>query len=394
MNPEQFIFEMYETMECQSTMYTRMAITKNIGLYYSMKRSIGQIDSFMVPFRDKVKTELIRQKIDFDSLLTYMIDNDEYNCVYYAAATRFSPKAGLSDLDLLANVPRTKTITPYVDHVDLDIYSLIVISFIYDNFRPSTLDIAQVVKEEIFGYPTNSYNLTKVNGAIFKRDGLIFGGKGYLYSYFVPKVFIDQYDPMPGFAQIIYENTQDCDIFFRLDERLAMPADEYENYTGVGYARYYGPSFKFDGSTLSDYKTVIVHIDDTTGAKLLMVIKKDYDQTVRKPFWHIEIEALPNPTKKSGFITTTFLHGKYYPERKIFSHIDYAKNRYEAEVYYEKFCDSTDGAPIDTYTDRKELHYKIWCIENGEFTIETWYRLMIISLPPKYQPLLNEILEC
>ena len=72
MNPEQFIFEMYETKECQSTMYTRMAITKNIGLYHSMKGNIGQIDSFMVPFRDKVKTELIRQNIDLDSLLTYM----------------------------------------------------------------------------------------------------------------------------------------------------------------------------------------------------------------------------------------------------------------------------------------------------------------------------------
>lgn len=121
---------------------------------------------------------------------------------------------------------------------------------------------------------------------------------------------------------------------------------------------------------------------------------------MRKPFWHIEIETLPNPSNKLGFVTTTFLHGQYYPERKIFSHIDYAKNRYKAEVYYEKFRDSTDGAPIDTgpayatYTDSKELHYKIWCIENGEFTIETWYRLMIISLPSKYQILLNEILEC
>ena len=77
MTPEQFIFEMYESAECQSSMYARMAITKKINLYYSMKRNIGQIHSFMVPFRDKVKAELIRQKMDLDSLLAYMIPHIE-----------------------------------------------------------------------------------------------------------------------------------------------------------------------------------------------------------------------------------------------------------------------------------------------------------------------------
>ena len=71
----------------------------------------------------------------------------------------------------------------------------------------------------------------------------------------------------------------------------------------------------------------------------------------------------------------------YYPRRKIFTHIDYTKNRYGKEEYFEKYIDSTDGAPIDTYTASRDLHYKIWCIEKGEFTIETWYKLMIVSLP-------------
>ena len=28
---------------------------------------------------------------------------------------------------------------------------------------------------------------------------------------------------------------------------------------------------------------------------------------------------------------------------------------------------------------------KIWCIENGEFSHDTWYKLMIVSLGTKYQ---------
>lgn len=39
-----------------------------------------------------------------------------------------------------------------------------------------------------------------------------------------------------------------------------------------------------------------------------------------------------------------------------------------------------------------ELHYKIWCIENGRYTREVWYNLMTASLNEKYRTLLDEIL--
>lgn len=57
------------------------------------------------------------------------------------------------------------------------------------------------------------------------------------------------------------------------------------------------------------------------------------------------------------------------------------------------YTDTQNGIPIDQYTETKDLHYKIWCIENGEFTEETWYKLMIVSLCEEYQVLLNEILS-
>jgi hypothetical protein len=81
----------------------------------------------------------------------------------------------------------------------------------------------------------------------------------------------------------------------------------------------------------------------------------------------------------------------YYPDRDVFTHIDYTKNQYELKDYLLKYSESINEVPIDFYT-AKELHYKIWCVENGEYSRNTWYAFMITSLTPKYQKLLNEIL--
>ena len=124
-----------------------------------------------------------------------------------------------------------------------------------------------------------------------------------------------------------------------------------------------------------------------------MVIKKKEDQNTKEEFWHIEIETLPYKENSDGHMITTFLHGMYYPKRDVFTHIDYTKNQYSGSIYVKKYADSVDGMPIDQYTETRDLHYKIWCIENGEFSKSTWYKLMYISLEDKYQRLLNEILS-
>ena len=67
----------------------------------------------------------------------------------------------------------------YQNYEDMNKVALIVVSFVFDNLYPSKVDIADVVGKEEFAYPINQYGLTKVNGAIFRKDGLIFDGKGY-----------------------------------------------------------------------------------------------------------------------------------------------------------------------------------------------------------------------
>lgn len=393
MEPELFILEMAESKECQKIMYKRLSIHMLIGLYYSMKPQRGVIDPFMIPFRDYIKEQLVEKEVNIDDLLKFIIENDKSGCALFLSAYLFKPKEDLSWNDFMVEITTYKIISPLVDGFDFDAFSLIVVSYILDNFYTRTINIKEIVGKEEFIYPTNQYGLTKVNEAVFKKDGLIFKGKGYYYNFFTEKMMLNQYDKTVGFAKIIQDETKNCDILYRIDERLAVPASEYYDYTGVSFAKYRGPQFLFENTKLDNGKTIIVHIDEESLDKMLMVIKKDKDQNTNEEFWHIEIETLPYRNTLEGDMITTFLHGMYYPCKNLFTHIDFTKNQYSGDVYMQKYLDSNNGITIDHYTETRELHYKIWCIENGEFTKETWYKLMIVSLPEKYQKLLNEILS-
>lgn len=392
MEPELFLLEMAETEECKSITYKRLAIREFMGLYFSQKRKIGQIDPFMIPFGEVIKNSIKEYEVNIDDLVKYMIDNDKSNCALFAATAWFKPKAKLSSGAYYSAIAKYKIITPFVEEVDLDAVALMVVCFVFDNLTPTKIDISEFVKGEVFAYPTNQYGLTKVNGAVFKLDGLIFNGKGYYYNILTNKAPVNSIDTMVGFARIIHDETKKCDILYRLDERLSVPESEYYDYTGAAFAKFRGPQFNFDRSNLNGKKTITVHIDEETMDKLLMVVKQGIDQNTGEEFWHIEIETLPYRDSTNGYVITTFLHGMYYPHKDVFTHIDYTKNQYSGNVYSQKYADSQNGIPIDQYTETRDLHYKIWCIENGEFTRETWYKLMIISLSESYQRLLNEIL--
>ena len=85
----------------------------------------------------------------------------------------------------------------------MDVLALIIVSFILDNLCERRLDIREIVKKEVFIYPTNQYGLTNITGAVFKKDGLIFDGKGYYYNIFTNKTIIETFDRTVGFAKII-----------------------------------------------------------------------------------------------------------------------------------------------------------------------------------------------
>lgn len=394
MDIEEFLLDLLESEECKAITYKCQSICEYMGLYYENKPVQWEIDNFMIPFRNEINKRLADQQINIDELAKYMISTDKSNCALYAFSTRFQRKEDLTELQYLGAIARNQIITPFVNQVDMDTYALIVESYIFDNLVPQIVQIRDIVGHEIFAYETNQYNLTKINGAIFKKDGMIFAGKGYYYNLYTNKELLGCHDTMPAFARIITDYGSDFDILYRLDERLSMPENEYRDYSRVKFQKFYGPQFRFDGSTLKEFKTLIVHMNPDNMAKLLMVVKRNVETDIEDEFWHIEIETLPYPKQNhTGDFVTTFLHGMYHPEKKIFSHIDYTKNVYDNCLYREKYQDSQNGASIDSYTENRSLHYKIWCIENGEFSIDMWYRLIVVSLTKQYQALFEEMMR-
>ena len=331
---------------------------------------------FLVPLVNRVGELFCAKGISGDNILNYMEKNDSHGWVMYYD-TAFIRKPGV-----------TETI-----QVDAEFLFLIITGFILDTFGKKHIDINEMVEGEQFAYETNQYRLTAVPGVVFKTDSFIFDGKAYVYNILTNKSKIEFFDTMPGFAKIITEDVGTGDILLRLDERLAVPAEQIISYSTINFEKFRGPQFHFADTDLAKAKTIIVHIDPKTCDKLLMVIKKDYDAVQKKSFLHVEIETLPycHAGMNNFPCITTFLHGMYYPEDDVFTHIDYTKNQYIYADYEKKYADADPDVPVDFYAEKK-LHYKIWCIENGRYSRETWYKLMVASLHEKYHSLLDEIL--
>lgn len=230
---------------------------------------------------------------------------------------------------------------------------------------------------------------------VFHNDYFVFENKAYLYNILTNIIPVSFGDVMPGFARVISEQREVGNILLRLDDRLALPEEQAISYSTLNLEKYRGPQFHFKDTLLKTSKTISVHFNGKTMDKLLMVVKQKFDEKENKSFWHIELETLPyrNRESKGKYCITTFLHGMYYPDEDIFTHIDYTKNQYDIDTYLNKYSDCNEDMPIDTYTSSNELHYKIWCIEGGKYSRETWYRLMVVSLNQEYVELLDEILE-
>lgn len=376
---EQFLLEIIETEEYKAVEYLAFSICKPILDYFSSlrtKENTFPTPPVLIPLVNRIGELFCEKGITLENILNYMEENDSDGWIRYY------------DITFIRRPGATENF-----QVEAEFLFLIISGFILDTFRKKYIDINDMLLGEQFAYKTNQYSLTSVPGVEFREDSFIFDGKAYLYNLLTNKSKISFSDGMPGFAKIITENVNSGDVLLRLDERLAVPADQIISYSTLNFDKFRGPQFHFVDTDFTKAKTIIVHIDPKTCDKLLMVIKKDYDDARKKAFLHIEIETLPYcPNREANSpCITTFLHGMYYPEDDVFTHIDYAKNQYLYSVYEKKYADANPKIPIDFYAEKK-LHYKIWCIENGTYSREIWYKLMVASLHKKYHILLDEIL--
>ena len=378
---DEFLLDITETAEYKRIEYLIFSIRMNYLHYMAISRIVKfEIPRYLENLIDIVIDKFNESGISPVDMLQYMLDNDINNWIHYYAYTFIIPVAKGEENEAVNDLS--------------ELYAFVLTGYILDTFREKRIDIKNLVEEQVLAHKTNQYDLTVVDGVEFKRDYFVFEGKAYLYSILTNTNTMQFWDTMPGFARIITEQVKDGNILLRLDERLALPVDQAISYSTLNFEKYRGPQFHFKDSILKNPKTITIHIDENTADKLLLVVKRKVDNNSKKDFWHIELETLPyrDTALKGKYCITTFLHGMYYPEDDCFTHIDCTKNQYEMSEYIKKYSECEPDIPVDLHTKSNELHYKIWCIENGRYTREVWYNLMTASLNEKYRTLLDEIL--
>ena len=237
---------------------------------------------YLKPLANKVSELFDYKHISCDAIWDYMCENDNMGWIIYFNSL-FEMKSECSDTIAIPS----------------DTLFNIITCYILDTFREKEIDIAKIRNGEKFIYDVKN-DLTLVSNVKFENDSFIYDGKAYLYNIFTNTSKIDYFDTMPGFAKIITDEVKSGDILLRVDERLAVPKEHIISYTTLDSAKFHGPQFHFKKSDLKQHKTIIVHIDEETNDKLLMVIKQDEEKDNRKAFWHIEIETIPSITKRTS----------------------------------------------------------------------------------------------
>ena len=378
---DEFLLDITETAEYKSIKYLIFSIRMNYLHYMAISRIVKfEIPKYLENLIGIVIDKFNESGISTVDMLQYMLDNDINNWIHYYAYTFIIPVAKGEENEAVNDLS--------------ELYAFVLTGYILDTFREKRIDIKNLIEGQVLSHKTNQYDLTVVDGVEFKRDYFVFEGKAYLYSILTNTNTMQFGDTMPAFARIITEQVKDGNILLRLDERLALPINQAISYSTLNFEKYRGPQFHFKDSILKNPKTITIHIDENTADKLLLVVKRKVDNNSKKDFWHIELETLPyrDTASKGKYCITTFLHGMYYPEDDCFTHIDCTKNQYEMSEYIKKYSECEPDIPVDLHTKSNELHYKIWCIENGRYTREIWYNLMTASLNEKYRTLLDEIL--
>lgn len=378
---DEFLLDITETAEYKRIEYLIFSIRMNYLHYMAISRIVKfEIPKYLENLIGIVIDKFNESGINTVDMLQYMLDNDINNWIHYYAYTFIIPVAKGEENEAVNDLS--------------ELYAFVLTGYILDTFREKRIDIKNLVEGQVLAHKTNQYDLTVVDGVEFKRDYFVFEGKAYLYSILTNTNTMRFGDTMPAFARIITEQVKDGNILLRLDERLALPINQAISYSTLNFEKYRGPQFHFKDSILKNPKTITIHIDENTADKLLLVVKRKVDNNSKKDFWHIELETLPyrDTVSKGKYCITTFLHGVYYPEDDCFTHIDCTKNQYEMSEYIKKYSECEPDIPVDLHTKSNELHYKIWCIENGRYTREVWYNLMTASLNEKYRTLLDEIL--
>ncbi|USK76211.1 hypothetical protein [Peribacillus frigoritolerans] len=352
------------------------------------------IPYYLLTICEEVEEILHQSDITTEDILLYLANSDQYFfvCRNLLAANKGKSLNESEILDILS----FQTRLPQEVMINRESLVCAIVSYTLDTNRFNNWDFRLIGPREKFQYEITDYKLTRLKEFELCPEGLIYDDKNYLYNRFINREKLGNFDTMPAVFKVLSDNIplDKADFYLRLDERLSVPLINAQISYKQFSEKFRGLEFNFSGTQLEKIKNIVVHGNLETFDKLLMVIKKDYDTELNEEFWHVELEELPYMENKfQDTVCVTFIHGKYYPNLKVFKHMDFIKNQYPYDQYCKKYQDmSNNDIKIDFYTT-KECHYKIWCVENIDISEETWYKVANLSLGPIYKKLFDEIIE-
>ncbi|MFH5780958.1 hypothetical protein [Heyndrickxia oleronia] len=350
------------------------------------------IPYFLTALVEEAYHEYLMSEVDIEELCCLCFDDDNF---WYVGFRLLKPKQEFEEINktapLIWSVISSKL--RFQDYFELDnkllIYALVC--YLIKSKMIEIKGIEEIRSYEVLRNPHNKYGLSLVNDAKFLRQGFILDNRYYLYNIFFDTTIGAAIDDVPYTIKIINTEISKADLYFRCDEKVAVPVDKMISTATMDFQKYRGITVDFgDIEKLINKKEIIVHYDPKFLDKVVMIIKPDRDPDGRN-FYHIEVEELWNPEKvKDNFVLTNYVHAKYYPDKRIFNHIDFSVNQYPTAIFEEKYRDAVTDTdiPIDKYGDE---HYKIWCVESETIEISTWSKLVYATLDEPFRELFIEM---
>ncbi|WP_419500503.1 hypothetical protein [Dysosmobacter sp.] len=331
--------------------------------------------------------------VDYEELLQYCFAEDNWYLGFrllHVKPEYEETNAQQHGLLLRSILGSRKRITDYFDiEPKYALYALILV--LVAEKAVHICNVEEIERHEKLRDPHNKYGLSALSDSDVKflRQGFQVGDIYYLYNIFLDPTIASTSDGMPYTFRIISNEIAEKTLFMRCDENLAVPAEKMLSTATYDLQKFHGITISFANIESILSKEIVVHIHPALAHKLVMVIKPDKE--FGNTFYHIEIEQLWAPdTISDEFVMATFVHAKYFPHKHAFTHMDFSINQYEKDIYIAKYTEAVNntGVPVDKYGD---IHYKIWCVEADTIKVETWSKLVSVTLDAPFREIFTEM---
>lgn len=331
--------------------------------------------------------------VDYEELLQYCFAEDNWYLGFrllHVKPEYEETNAQQHGLLLWSILGSRKRITDYFDiEPKYALYALILV--LVAEKAVHICNVEEIERHEKLRDPHNKYGLSALSDSDVKflRQGFQVGDIYYLYNIFLDPTIASTSDGMPYTFRIISNEIAEKTLFMRCDENLAVPAEKMLSTATYDLQKLHGITISFANIESILSKEIVVHIHPALAHKLVMVIKPDKE--FGNTFYHIEIEQLWAPdTISDEFVMATFVHAKYFPHKHAFTHMDFSINQYEKDIYIAKYTEAVNntGVPVDKYGD---IHYKIWCVEADTIKVETWSKLVSVTLDAPFREIFTEM---